>query len=428
MWNVNLNKTLMVSKKFFFLILIFQSLVTLAQDAEYARHLIDTLASESMHGRGYVKGGERKSAELIGSEFRKSGLAGFDGDYFQTFTIAINTFPDPTHVMIDGQELKPGREYVVLSSSPSINGTFNLAWKIADSATQKPDSSMFVNEDFSEKIVVTNMNQKEFEKQNLFGSKGYIFLMENKVWWHVSNGTSVHDYFQMQILKSKMADSIKTISIQAQNKFVENYPTQNVVGFVKGTNIPDSFFVFTAHYDHLGMMGPDTYFPGANDNASGTAMLLDLARYYSSPGNNSGISIVFIAFSAEEVGLIGSEYFTEHPLFPLEKIKFLVNLDMVGSGSEGIKVVNGTVFKKEFEILKNLNKEKEYLLTVSERGEAANSDHYPFYAKGVPCFFIYTLGKECKEYHNVYDNPASVPLTEYADLFRLLIDFQSFFD
>ncbi len=112
------------------------------------------------------------------------------------------------------------------------------------------------------------------------GSKGIIFLMKDKVWWHVSNGKEVKDYFQLQILKDKIPDSAKTIAIHARNRYFENYQTQNVIGYVPGRNDPDSFFVFTAHYDHLGQMGSETFFPGANDNASGTAMLLDLARSF----------------------------------------------------------------------------------------------------------------------------------------------------
>lgn len=100
---------------------------------------------------------------------------------------------------------------------------------------------------------------------------------------------------------------------------------------------------------------------------------------------------------------------------------------MVGSGSEGIKVVNGTVFEKDFKKLQKINDKNNYLSKVSKRGEAANSDHYPFYYKGVPSFFIYTLGPECKEYHNVYDTPANVPFTKYNDLFKLITNFANDF-
>jgi hypothetical protein len=95
---------------------------------------------------------------------------------------------------------------------------------------------------------------------------------------------------------------------------------------------------------------------------------------------------------------------------------------MVGSGDKGIQIVNSTVFKKEAQILEKLNTEHQLLPQIKKRGAAANSDHYFFYEKGVKCFFIYTLGNY-KEYHNVNDIPKNLPLTEYEDLFRLLILF-----
>ena len=159
---------------------------------------------------------------------------------------------------------------------------------------------------------------------------------------------------------------------------------------VKGTSGKDSTLVLTAHYDHLGLLGKKVYFPGANDNASGVAMLLSMARYYAK--NPPEYNMVFLAFSGEEIGLLGSKAFIEQPLTDLSKIKFLVNFDLAGTGDEGIKVVNGTIFKTDFDRLQQLNERYHLLPKVEIRGEACNSDHCLFYAKGVPCFFIYTQG------------------------------------
>ena len=115
---------------------------------------------------------------------------------------------------------------------------------------------------------------------------------------------------------------------------------------VKGTAQPDSFIFITAHYDHLGGMGKDTYFPGANDNASGDALLLSLAKYY--VAHPAKYSIGFILFAGEEAGLVGSKYYTENPIVPLKNIRFLINTDLAGTGDEGITVVNATEFPNEF--------------------------------------------------------------------------------
>ena len=95
---------------------------------------------------------------------------------------------------------------------------------------------------------------------------------------------------------------------------------------------------------------------------------------------------------------------------------------MVGSGDKGIMVVNGTEHKNEFEKLVSINNAKNYISEIGIRGPAANSDHYPFHQKGVKSFFIYTLG-EYSEYHSIYDKPGSLPLVEFSDLFKLLVDF-----
>ena len=133
-------------------------------------------------------------------------------------------------------------------------------------------------------------------------------------------------------------------------------------------------------------------------------------------------TMVFLFFSAEEAGLLGSEYFTLHPLVELSRIKLMLNLDMVGSGDKGITVVNGSIFKKDFDILDSLNKVNHYLVKVNSRGEAKNSDHYYFYSHGVKSLFIYSMG-EYSEYHNIYDRAESLDLNGFENLFKLITSF-----
>jgi Zn-dependent M28 family amino/carboxypeptidase len=168
------------------------------------------------------------------------------------------------------------------------------------------------------------------------------------------------------------------------------------------------------------MMGADALFPGANDNASGVALLLSMVKHYSV--NKPKYSVVFIAFSGEEIGLLGSQYFTDHPLFPLKKIKFLINFDLAGTGDEGIQVVNGKKYQSKFDLLTSINKERSLLPQIKIRGEACNSDHCMFHMKGVPCFYIYTLGG-IQAYHDIYDKGETLPLTEFQDYFTLMAEF-----
>ena len=102
----------------------------------------------------------------------------------------------------------------------------------------------------------------------------------------------------------------------------------------------------------------------------------------------------------------------------------MVNLDIMGSGEEGITAVNATLHKKEFKKLQKLNAKYDLLTVVKPRGPAANSDHYWFTNRNVPAFFIYTMGPN-KHYHDVFDTYAELSFSEYEDITELLVRFVS---
>jgi len=212
------------------------------------------------------------------------------------------------------------------------------------------------------------------------------------------------------------------VSIVIEQDFVQNYRSQNVIGAINGKSYPDSLIIISAHYDHLGRMGEEIYFPGANDNASGVGLMLDLAKHFSKKKNKPDYTMLFVAFGGEELGLLGSQHFIESALINLSNIKFLINLDISGTGDDGITVVNGSVYTQEFEILKNINKEKKLLPAVNSRGEACISDHCFFHQLGIKSFYIYTLGG-IQAYHDIYDRYETLPLTAYEGYFKLLTDF-----
>ena len=164
-------------------------------------------------------------------------------------------------------------------------------------------------------------------------------------------------------------------------------------------------------------MGPDVVFPGANDNASGLAMLLCLAEAVK--GEPLRRNVLFVAFAGEEAGLAGSEWFVADRPIDLTKVAMVVNLDLNGTGEEGITVVNSTVQQRFFDQLVEINTRDGLLTAVKPRGPACNSDHCPFVEKGVPAVFIYTMGG-IAAYHDVFDRPETLPLTEFEDLHRLL--------
>jgi hypothetical protein len=393
-----------------------------AQDIEYARKMLDKLTDKKFYGRGYVNSGDKKAADFIANEFKKDNLQNFGNTYFQSYYLSINTFPKRVDVNIDGKNLIPGEEFVISSSASSIDQEFPVVF--ISSKLRNADSVVMLIDSINagQLFLFPDENLKNFYGKKLDGVKAAAMLTDATPYWHVSNGGKIDSTIWIKILKSSFPADAKTISIKAENNFITTYKTQNVVAYIKGKKYPDQFIVISAHYDHLGMMG-ETLYPGANDNGSGTAMLLGLAKYYSQAENPTDRSILFIAFSGEEAGLKGSTYFVENPLLPLEKIQIVINLDMVGSGSEGITVVNGELFPDVVETLININSQKNYLPAIKARGESCNSDHCPFYKKGLKSIFIYTMGPEHTAYHTPKDNNENFPFTAYNGLFNLITDY-----
>ena len=201
------------------------------------------------------------------------------------------------------------------------------------------------------------------------------------------------------------------------------YRSQNVCGYIPGET--DTMIVFTAHYEHLGMHG-DTIFYGAHDNASGTAAVMDLARQLITKHSplNTKYTYVFLFFGGEESGLIGSRYFAENPLIPLDKVKLLVNIDLFCGGDDGLMVVNANSAEtKPFvDQLEMLNSMLELTPKIGRRDNARNSDHYYFTSK-CPAIFIYTLGGPFGGYHSPSDTCDGCGLGNYHRHMTLLRTF-----
>lgn len=416
---------------FLFILLIFISGYTGAQDINYARKLIDTLASDSMHGRGYAFNGDNIAAEFIENEFKSMNLKPFCADYRQYYNMPMNVLDGKAELAYDNKKLIAGKDFVVWAASPDINGQYEVV-HVKIKKEKKLNNLFKLQGQVNNKIVVidkTGITDKKvlnaldsLKYYNFLKAKGLIFVSDKKPMWSVMigfkpRGWAVIDVNNTDILKAEK------ISLNIESTFNENYRTSNVAAYVKGKKQPDTFLIVTAHYDHLGQMGDEAIFPGANDNASGTSMVLDLAKHFSQYENRPDYSIAFILFSGEEAGLKGSNYMADH--FPVSyySVKSLVNLDMVGTGSDGVTVVNGTIFNDIFNRFDSINKLHNYVKEVKARGESCNSDHCPFSKKGIPSVFIYSMGKEFTEYHNVDDVSYRIPLTDYEDIFRLVHDF-----
>jgi aminopeptidase YwaD len=404
-----------------------------AQDMDYAREALSMLCSNQLAGRGYVDDGDSEAAFYIEQQFKDFDLQPWDYNYYQTFVIAVNSFPGKMELAVDGTKLTPGTDFIIAPDAPSVKGDWPITYleklpaiypsgRVMDStlvlagAVVLPDSLM--------RTLPRPIREAMLKGLKKAGARLLIRASDTKLTWHVSANQNELPEFTVRdtFLTSRPA----RITVNAEAKLIKKHRTQNVLAYIPGTSGSDSTIVFTAHYDHLGKMGSNTIFRGANDNASGVTMLLSLAKHFAKQENAPQHNIAFIAFAAEEMGLEGSFHYVENPIFPLSDITFLINLDIVGTGDEGIKVVNGTVHEKLFGELVEMNAAGKYLPKVEPRGKAAISDHHPFTEKGVPCFYMYTLGGSTA-YHDPNDRPEGLSLTGFQGLFRLLVEFTSRF-
>jgi hypothetical protein len=400
------------------------SFIVKGQDTNFVRQVINQLASDNFHGRGYVNNGDAIAADYLKTFYKKEKLKKFKRNYFQSFTFPINTFPGKTILVNGNDTLQPGKDFLVAGGSSGIKGFYDIVRIDKEMLDDSLKVQAFKQTRFSDVFVVVDAKGMKSDKEkkimkslasNPFNAKGIILLDDGKLMWSLSQKVVV--YALIEVRSNRWNDSVRQIYINIDQRFNPKHKTNNVIGYIKGTQQPDSFIVFTAHYDHLGRMGQNAVFNGANDNASGTAMLMDLIRYYKK--NPSKYSIAFMAFAGEEVGLLGSKYYVNNPLFPYQKIKCLLNLDLMGFGEDGITIVNSEDYPDDLKLFKEINEKEKLLPIINKRSNAKNSDHYPFTEKNVKAFFIYTQG-DSKYYHDIYDRADTVPLSKYNEIFKLI--------
>ncbi|MDG2153714.1 MAG: M28 family peptidase [Crocinitomicaceae bacterium] len=423
--------------RIFCLLLLFIANCTFSQHHFDYRNFTKKMCSPEFHGRGYVNEGDYVAAKHIRKQMNQLGIDSLSSGYFQPFNLEVNTFPDSCSIHMNNQGLTPGLDYMI---DPTSNGTcMDNKCKGARNFDSKHIEVMDMRKLFEEDwdpnrwrnyddetlyVIDNNVTEDSLSiyahqvAQNMSKYYDVIELVNTKFTWSVKSKAKDRLYIQMKknIFDSLLNDQMN-IKIHLHNKHLVNYESNNVVGHIPAKKKAKGTIMITAHYDHLGRMGTDTYFPGANDNASGVAMLLQLGEMIKSRPIKR-YHVLLVAFAGEEAGLIGSKHMSENPLCDIAKVRFLLNLDIMGSGEEGITAVNGRVFIKEFKLLQKMNRKVKAVPVVKARGKAANSDHYFFTEKGVRSFFIYTMG-ENKNYHDIYDTYENLSFSSFEGLSKL---------
>jgi hypothetical protein len=422
------------------------------------------LASDSLGGRFPGSKGDRLAADYIARSYKNAGLTLYKKTGLQNFEVLTRQeLGKKNSFAFDGKKLKLTTDFAPFpfSANGKAEGEVVFAGFGFDIKNDTFQWSDYSNVDVKGKIVMMLRGAPESTKyQSLFDSysddivkainardKGAIAVIlisgnkfdpteklpqmnlressagipafqvkrsaANKIL--SSTGRSVDDLenrIQSDFtpgslsLKKKLNLSSEIVKIKAT--------THNIIGFVyaSDTSKIKSYVVVGAHYDHLGMGGmgsssriQDTIavHNGADDNGSGVTVLLELAAKFQQERDKLKHNIIFVAFGAEEMGILGSKYFTEHAPVDIRSIKAMINLDMVGRLKEDTMLqVNGTGTSKEaVSIINHVNQKYNFNLRMAPEGYGP-SDHAAFYGKNIPVFFI-TTGAHT-DYHTPMDD------------------------
>jgi hypothetical protein len=294
-----------------------QSIIT----QEEVSRVIKTLSADDMKGRNSLKPNEiGKAADFISAEFKKAGLKFFDGatTYRQSFNmtnikpIGGNLTFNGKAVFVDDFAVSSSKENVNLNSIPEVlkiekGDTFNLKYR--EALNSKVDLLVCIDESFKTTFtrVKSGLNRGKMLIEDKKQSPTILFLLTNET---------------PESIKLDFKNSITTI------------PMFNVVGILPGKSKPNEYVVFSGHYDHLGVIkatNQDSIANGADDDASGTTAVIELAKYFAQKKNNER-TIVFVAFTAEEIGGYGSQYFSKQ-LNPDQTVA-MFNIEMIGKESK----------------------------------------------------------------------------------------------
>ena len=412
-------------KKHLLILLLTLAAVQLpAQDLPHYKRVVKALSSSKYQGRGYAKGGANKAGKYLEKQYRKAGV---DEVTLQPFTIDINTFNGKMEMWADGKKLTAGVDFSMREYSPGVHGEFPVYH--VDTLNYDADRMFedLAKPEYANALVCVEFwfayRHKEFSRLQKAGecaNAGLIQTWTSPIKFYKAYGNRVVDKPIVWVTPEAI-EGVKSVRLNVDNEFLKDYGLFNVIAKVNGAR-HDSCYVFTAHYDHLGNLGRKIFYAGANDNASGTAALVTLAAYYAK--HRPPYDMYFLSFSGEDANLRGSDFFVEHPIVPLEQIKYLFNIDMIGDNNPVQYCEVSDEGLRGFTLFEKINGEKQYFKSLNRGELAANSDHYPFATRHVPCIFLENEdGDAFPYYHTIYDNWKHAVFDSYEPVFKLVTDF-----
>lgn len=291
-------------------------------DKNDVERIIKTLSADDMQGRATFTPGIEKAAKFIENEYKTIGLKPMAGNsgFRQNFNM-IHTTPTKVEVTINGVAISDD------NIAAQAAGSFN--WNTGDAEVVKITADQDFRKEYSTYaqgtkkylLIVDPKFAALFKRLHDRAIKGRVSLKKE-------------DNSQPLVLVLGTFDDVKSYKVSVETK-VETQPLFNVAGIIPGKTKPDEFVIFSGHYDHLGIinkpMEGDSIANGADDDASGTTAVLTLAKYFKRLNNNAR-TLIFVAFTAEEIGEYGSQYFAT-TVTP-DKVVAMFNIEMIGKASK----------------------------------------------------------------------------------------------
>ncbi len=423
--------------KHFCWLLIFSFQVSNAQKLKKADKVIVAnlqthigyLADDKLEGRRTGSAGEKLASDYISNVFSKAGLIakGDGGGYLQAFEVNDGKAVSPsTHFFINGNDLKPMIDFFPLVYSPntSLEATSSLG-------LQETGGPWFYD---LKEMLETNNNNPHFDLADAVKTKATEVAGKGATALIIYNSSTIEDGLNFDIKSKETISKIPVIYITkaAKDTYIKDEAAaldiklkvlieekkrtgHNVIGFIN--NNAANTIILGAHYDHLGYnedhnslyTGTDPQIHnGADDNASGTAAILELSKMLAASKFKNN-NYLFISFSGEELGLFGSKYFTEHPSIDLANANYMINLDMVGrlnDSTHGLSIGGYGTSPTWGDLITTNNKFFKIKLDSSGTGP---SDHTSFYRKDIPVVFFFT-GLH-SDYHKPSDDADKINYT-----------------
>jgi hypothetical protein len=375
---------------------------------------VNSLAHDSMAGRWLQQNGIEKTEKFLKKKFKDAGLQTLEQfpDYTHTFSLT-GADAETSSLKINGVNIEsqnylviPQLASVTLTQAQEVKVTYFNESEALSAQVKKHFDSALANENHL--VIIPEKYQAELNKFKRYVSSQGIF--SSNIIWLLQNGY-IFQYGKNNIIyvigNNQKNQTVELAHVQKQIQL------RNVVGYLKGKSKPDEYIVFSAHMDHLGIKDAenDNLYNGANDNASGTAAVITLAEYFSKANVNER-SLIFIGFTAEEKGLLGSKEFVKE-FNGISKIQAAINMDMIGNISptgEGTAFLTGNsrstmldVMTKSLEGLDKKIYPEPVGLNLFNR-----SDNASFFNKGIVSHTISTFNNDDHLYHSPDDEVASI--------------------